>query len=109
MWAASRRSGIFARCVALPIPLHPPPRNPPHPPNPPAPLPKLWIQRINAATVEHNLNYSRFMNGLAEADVQLNRKVLSELAIHEPKSFQALCELSFRRHREAQQGLKGLL
>ena len=48
---------------------------------------QLWIQRINAACHENGLNYSRFMNGLVQHNVKLNRKVLSQLAIHEPDSF----------------------
>ena len=47
----------------------------------------LWITRISAAVKQHNLNYSRFTKGLKDKDIQLNRKVLSELAIHEPEVF----------------------
>lgn len=47
----------------------------------------LWIQRINAAVREHELVYSQFMNGLKLAGVELDRKVLSELAISEPAAF----------------------
>ena len=53
---------------------------------------RLWIVRINAACRLNDINYSRFMNGLKKADVALNRKMLSELAIHDPASFTALCE-----------------
>ena len=48
---------------------------------------RLWIIRINAALDEQDLSYSRFMNGLKKADVSLNRKALSELAIHDPEAF----------------------
>ena len=50
----------------------------------------LWIQRINAATREHGLTYSQFMNGLKKAGIELDRKVLSDLAVHEPDAFGAL-------------------
>ncbi len=52
----------------------------------------LWIQRINAGTRQHGLTYSRFMNGLKKAGVQLDRKVLSDIAIREPESFKALVD-----------------
>ena len=50
----------------------------------------LWIQRINAGAREHGLTYSQFMNGLKKADIELDRKVLSDLAIREPEAFKAL-------------------
>lgn len=50
----------------------------------------LWIQRINAAVREHGLTYSRFIDGLAKAGIEVDRKVLSELAITEPAAFGAL-------------------
>lgn len=52
----------------------------------------LWIQRLNAAVREHGLTYSRFIDGLAKAGIEIDRKVLSELAIHEPVAFQAYVE-----------------
>src|ERR1700748_907833 len=52
----------------------------------------LWIQRINAAVREHGLTYSRFISGLAGAGIAIDRKVLSDLAIHEPAAFKALVE-----------------
>jgi large subunit ribosomal protein L20 len=52
----------------------------------------LWIQRINAAVRPHGLTYSRFIDGLAKAGVQVDRKALSELAIHEPAAFVAVVE-----------------
>src|SRR4051794_5494101 len=50
----------------------------------------LWIQRINAAVREHGLTYSQFINGLSRAGIELDRKVLSDLAIHEPEAFKGI-------------------
>ena len=50
----------------------------------------LWITRINNAVRPLGMNYSTFMNGLKKAGVALNRKMLSEMAINDPKSFEAL-------------------
>lgn len=55
---------------------------------------RLWIARINAAVRPHNLSYSRFINGLKKADVALDRKVLAELAITDPKGFAQIAELA---------------
>ena len=55
---------------------------------------QLWIARINAAAREHGLSYSRFINGLNKAGVQLDRKVLSELAISEPAHFAQLADMA---------------
>src|SRR3982750_505176 len=52
----------------------------------------LWIQRINAAVREHGLTYSRFISGLAKAGIEIDHKVLSDLAIHEPVAFKALVD-----------------
>ena len=52
----------------------------------------LWIQRINAAVREHGLTYSRFIAGLAKAKIDIDRKVLSDVAIHEPNAFKAPAE-----------------
>ena len=52
----------------------------------------LWIQRINAAAREHGLTYSRLIDGLAKAGVEVDRKVLSDLAIREPEAFRAIAE-----------------
>ena len=52
----------------------------------------LWIQRINAATRELGLTYGRFIDGLSKAGIEVDRKVLSDLAIHEPEAFKALVE-----------------
>ena len=54
----------------------------------------LWIARINAAAREHGLSYSRFMNGLKLANVEIDRKVLAQLAISDPKAFGELAELA---------------
>ena len=54
----------------------------------------LWIARINAAAREHGLSYSRFMHGLKEAGVEMDRKVLAELAIVDPQAFGALAEMA---------------
>ena len=50
----------------------------------------LWIQRINAATREHGMTYGRFIDGLGKAGVEVDRKVLADLAIHQPDAFKAL-------------------
>ena len=52
----------------------------------------LWIQRINAGARLHGLTYSRLMNGLNRAGIELDRKVLSDLAIREPAAFKTICE-----------------
>ena len=53
---------------------------------------KLWITRINAAARINGMSYSRFMDGLKKAGVELDRKVLSDIAITDPKGFTALVE-----------------
>jgi len=52
----------------------------------------LWIQRINAAARIHELTYSRFIDGLAKAGVTVDRKMLADIAVHEPDAFAALAE-----------------
>ncbi len=52
----------------------------------------LWIARINAAVRDEGLSYSRFINGLAKAGIQLNRKALSNMAIEDPTAFKAVVE-----------------
>ncbi len=52
----------------------------------------LWIARISAGARAHGMNYSRFMHGLQQAGVQLNRKALSNMAIEDPKGFESLVE-----------------
>jgi len=54
----------------------------------------LWIQRINAAVREHGLTYGRFIDGLNKAGIEVDRKVLSDMAIHEQEAFGALVEAS---------------
>ena len=53
---------------------------------------KLWITRISAACKMNGINYSQFMNGLKKANITLNRKMLSEIAIHDAAAFTALVE-----------------
>ena len=53
---------------------------------------KLWIKRINAACRLNDISYSKFMNGLKKADNVINRKMLSEIAINDPKAFTGLVE-----------------
>jgi len=53
---------------------------------------KLWIIRINAAARERGLRYSELVNGLKKAHVELDRKMLSEMAIHDPAAFDAVVE-----------------
>lgn len=53
---------------------------------------RLWITRISAAAKINGMNYSTFMNGLKKSGIELNRKMLSEMAIHDPASFNALVE-----------------
>ncbi len=60
---------------------------------------RLWITRINAAARQHDLNYSRFMNGLKQAGVEVNRKVLADLAVRDPQAFAQLVD-------QARTGLK---
>ena len=52
----------------------------------------LWITRISAACKMNDINYSRFMNGLKKANIEINRKMLSEIAINDPKAFSQLVE-----------------
>ena len=55
---------------------------------------KLWITRINAACRENGISYSKFINGLNKAGVEVNRKMLSELAIYDPEAFSDLVKIS---------------
>ena len=52
----------------------------------------LWIQRINAGARQHGLTYSQFINGMKRAGIELDRKVLSDLAVREPEAFKALAD-----------------
>lgn len=51
---------------------------------------RLWIIRINAACRQHGLSYSQFVNGLKKANIELDRKSISEMAIHDPAAFTAI-------------------
>ncbi len=66
----------------------------------------LWIQRINAAVRAHDLTYSRFMEGLKAAGIELDRKVLSDMAIHDEAGFQTLIEASKAGLAEKQEAQK---
>ena len=55
---------------------------------------KLWIARINAAVRQYDLSYSKFMHGLKLADININRKMLSEIAIHDENGFKEIVEAS---------------
>ena len=55
---------------------------------------RLWIARINAASRQNGLSYSRFMHGLRLAGVEMDRKVLAELAVSDPQAFGALAEMA---------------
>jgi len=52
----------------------------------------IWIVRLNAAARLHGISYSRFINGLKSAEIEIDRKVLAELAMHDPQSFGAVVE-----------------
>lgn len=53
---------------------------------------RLWITRISGALSDKNINYSRFIKGLKDAKIDLNRKTLSEMAIHDPQSFEMIVD-----------------
>lgn len=53
---------------------------------------KLWIQRLNAAVREHDLTYSRFILGLKKAKIELDRKILADIAVKDPKTFEKIVE-----------------
>ena len=55
---------------------------------------KLWIMRINAAARENGMSYSRFISGLRLAEVEVDRKILAELAVNEPQAFSALADVA---------------
>ena len=52
----------------------------------------LWIQRINAGVRTHGMTYSQFINGLKKAAIEIDRKILAELAVNQPEAFKALVE-----------------
>ncbi|XP_053137133.1 39S ribosomal protein L20, mitochondrial [Hemicordylus capensis] len=60
----------------------------------------LWRTRIEAAALEHGVKYHVFMGNLAKCQVELNRKVLADMAIYEPKTFKSLAALAKRRGEE---------
>lgn len=70
---------------------------------------RLWVQRINAAVRAHGMVYSQFINGLKHADVELNRKMLSELAVQQPESFARIVQVAkdALASSEKQQKLEG--
>ncbi len=51
---------------------------------------RLWITRINAAARQHNVSYSRFMHGLAENRIELDRRMLADMAVNDPQAFETL-------------------
>ena len=53
---------------------------------------KLWIQRINAGAREHGMSYSQFMGNLKKSNIELNRKVLADLAMNDPQAFKAIVD-----------------
>src|SRR5947207_1104382 len=53
---------------------------------------RLWIQRINAAAHQNDMNYNTFINGLRNAGIEVNRKILADLAVHDPAAFSALAD-----------------
>jgi len=53
---------------------------------------RLWITRINAAAHQNDMNYNVFINGLKKAGIELDRKILADLAVHDPAAFTALAE-----------------
>jgi large subunit ribosomal protein L20 len=53
---------------------------------------RLWITRINAGAHQHDMNYNTFMNGLKLAGIEVNRKILADLAVHDPAAFTALVD-----------------
>ena len=55
---------------------------------------KLWIQRINAAVRQHGMTYNRFIQGLKAAEVEVDRKILADLAVNDQAAFSALVELA---------------
>jgi large subunit ribosomal protein L20 len=58
----------------------------------PGEMRKLWITRVNAALTKHNIMYSRFISALKKSNIDLNRKMLSEIAINDPKSFDEIVD-----------------
>lgn len=65
---------------------------------------RLWVQRINAGCRQHGTSYSRFIFGLKEAGVEVDRKVLADLAVNEPDAFAALVEVAKEAAEKANEG-----
>jgi large subunit ribosomal protein L20 len=63
---------------------------------------QLWIQRINAATRQHGMSYSRFIAGLKAADIEIDRKILADLAVRDTRAFAALVALARGSTSEAE-------
>jgi large subunit ribosomal protein L20 len=55
---------------------------------------RLWIARINAATRQEGISYSRFMSGLRKSGVEINRKILADLAVQQPEAFKKLVDVA---------------
>jgi large subunit ribosomal protein L20 len=55
---------------------------------------RLWITRINAAARQHEMSYSEFMHGLSKAGVEVNRKMLADIAVHDPEAFRRFAEVA---------------
>lgn len=55
---------------------------------------KLWITRINAAARQHGMSYSEFMHGIKQAGIEVNRKMLADIAVRDPEAFRRFAELS---------------
>jgi large subunit ribosomal protein L20 len=55
---------------------------------------RLWITRINAAARQHGMSYSQFMHGLGRADVEVNRKMLADIAVRDPEAFRRFAEVA---------------
>ena len=67
---------------------------------------RLWIQRINAACKLNGTNYSKFIFGLAQQDVVVNRKMLAELAVNDPEAFKKLVEVSNKGVKNPKKAVK---
>lgn len=68
---------------------------------------RLWITRINAAARQHGMSYSQLMGNLKKADIQLNRKMLAQLAVLDPASFSKVAELASQATSQATSKAKG--
>ena len=62
---------------------------------------RLWITRINAAAHQNDMNYNAFMNGLRKAGIEIDRKVLADLAVRDPQAFAALADKARSAHEAA--------